>query len=409
MKQRNGIWMSDFRLSNGERVRLSLKTTDKAQAKLKQAELQITMEKALTEPSSKALAGSSGAPPRHPIKAAFKLAMRAWEPWRTSTSPETIQGNYAHVVQHFGELRDLATLTKEDMLQYTEKLRSQGKSPSTINQRLSLISVLQKVVGLDPLKMPRQKTRKGRIRILSYQEEARVVSWFRTNGRAAPRDLDMADLVVFLIDTGFRLSEALGLLSHEVDWDTGAVPAWETKGDLPRFVPMTSRVRAILAGRRHLERPFGTFTKDVAEDYWGEMRRGIGVKIERDPEFVLHALRHTCASRLVASGMDAFRVQKWMGHKDIKTTMLYVTLYAPDLQDLANALDSRRIDANVFVPKSVPKLDNPQVPKHNPVQLHRPTPQGTQARAPIRRSVGNRLLIRRSLVRAQVGEPDLAW
>ena len=51
--------------------------------------------------------------------------------------------------------------------------------------------------------------------------------------------------------------------------------------------------------------------------------------------------------------MDAFRVQKWMGHKNIATTRQYVTLYGADLHPLADALDKRREDVHAFVPRSI--------------------------------------------------------
>ena len=39
------------------------------------------------------------------------------------------------------------------------------------------------------------------------------------------------------------------------------------------------------------------------------------------PELTLHKLRHTCASLLIEKGWDPKRVQYWMGHADIQTTL----------------------------------------------------------------------------------------
>ena len=62
------------------------------------------------------------------------------------------------------------------------------------------------------------------------------------------------------------------------------------------------------------------------------------------------AVEHPPASN---ERMDAFRVQKWMGHKNIATTQQCVTLYGADLHPLADALDKRREDAHAFVSRSV--------------------------------------------------------
>ena len=371
MKARNGIWQSDFYLSNGSRVRESLGTRDKAVAQRKERELQVTMEAGLLGISS-----PSTAPERSPrkapitassvraaasigitLEAAFRRAMREYEPWRASTSKVTIEANYGHVSDYFKPSRDLASLTRDDMLEFVEQLRDEEQlSGSTINQRLSLVSVLLTLSEswtkgvVQPFKMPRQKVRKGRIRVLSYDEEFKVIRYLKKSKRPRGNDLDFAELVKFLVDTGFRLGEALRLRSVDVDWDNGMVPAWETKGDEPRQVPMTKRVREILEHRQDMEYPFGMFSIDSADDHWEIMRKGLKVDVERDPEFVIHALRHTCASRLVASGMDAFRVQKWMGHKNIATTQKYVTLFGSDLHDLARALDAKRLEAAKKLP-----------------------------------------------------------
>ena len=436
MKQRNGVWQTDFRLSNGERVRKSLDTRDKATATRKERELQVMMEAALQ--------GRAIAPPSTPagpltaavvraevlghgmtIKAAYKRCKREHEAWRASSSPKTIDDNYGHIIRYFGEDRDLITLNRDVMFEYVEQLRDvEELAASTINQRLSFISVLMTYAedwtnrAVKVFKMPRQKVRNGRIRILSYDEEFKVLRWLiHESPRKRGKDADFAELVKFLVDTGFRLSEALRVQSHEVDWDNGLVMAWETKADLPRQVPMTKRVREILEERADMERPFEMFTVDSADDHWEIMRKGLKIDTEKDPEFVIHALRHTCASRLAASGMDAFKIQKWMGHKDIKTTQKYVTLFGADLHDLASALDSRRTAAALkvpfggrvtvprLVPKSVPKRPHASPARTQGGQPGRLVPQGNRPIQRTEASVDEGLLIRRSLVRAQVGEP----
>lgn len=39
------------------------------------------------------------------------------------------------------------------------------------------------------------------------------------------------------------------------------------------------------------------------------------------PEITLHKLRHTCASILIDRGWDIKKVQYWLGHEDVKTTL----------------------------------------------------------------------------------------
>ena len=39
------------------------------------------------------------------------------------------------------------------------------------------------------------------------------------------------------------------------------------------------------------------------------------------PEITLHKLRHTCASILIDKGWDIKKIQYWLGHEDIQTTL----------------------------------------------------------------------------------------
>lgn len=47
---------------------------------------------------------------------------------------------------------------------------------------------------------------------------------------------------------------------------------------------------------------------------------------ERNSEFVIYALRHTCASRLVNAGVDLQVVCRWLGHSSIQITERYAHL-----------------------------------------------------------------------------------
>jgi integrase len=56
-----------------------------------------------------------------------------------------------------------------------------------------------------------------------------------------------------------------------------------------------------------------------------------------------HDLRHTFGTRMIAKA-DIRRVQEWMGHADIQTTMRYLH-YAPRAEDAELVADAFRVDA----------------------------------------------------------------
>ena len=66
-----------------------------------------------------------------------------------------------------------------------------------------------------------------------------------------------------------------------------------------------------------------------------------GVITARIDAFRFHGLRrHTFATRLVQSGIDIYKVQKLLGHRDVKTTQRYAHQYPESLRDGVDILDT---------------------------------------------------------------------
>jgi site-specific recombinase XerD len=59
-----------------------------------------------------------------------------------------------------------------------------------------------------------------------------------------------------------------------------------------------------------------------------------------DLEFVIHSLRHTCASRLVNAGVDLYVVCKWLGHSSIQITERYAHLNPDKLVHAVEVLEA---------------------------------------------------------------------
>lgn len=340
-RKRGDTFHADFRLPSGKRVRCSLKTSDPREATRIELQLMSDMVRAKAAPShptgTKAILEGSGG---ITLEDAFQKALRTREKWRSSTSRRTIEENFSHVAEELGKDTPLVDITDETMLAYSEKMTSQNLSPSTVNQRLSLVSTVfkeaKKWPGFESLRVPyivRQAPRRGRIRVVSPEEEAEAIRLLSGSGRRW--HAEMADLVVVLADTGCRLSEALRMATREaglaakmtrgfteVHLESRSITVWDAKANNPSAVPLSDRAYAILERRGSV--PFRGLTVDAADNAWEWVREALGLK--HDKEFVIHALRHTTASRLVSKGHDTARVQRFMRHKNVATTMKYVHL-----------------------------------------------------------------------------------
>jgi integrase len=146
--------------------------------------------------------------------------------------------------------------------------------------------------------------------------------------------------------TGLRQGELLGLRWRDVDWAAQKIrvvrPYVRGKFRTPksrtssRAVPMADRVGQqlellfqasayqaeddLVFGHPHTGHPLER--SQVSKRFKRTLKRA-GVR-----EVRFHDLRHTFGTRCAAAGVPLRTLQAWMGHADIKTTMVY-THYAP--------------------------------------------------------------------------------
>jgi integrase len=175
-----------------------------------------------------------------------------------------------------------------------------------------------------------------------------------TAENAADEDLWQVDLAMYLTAamTGLRQGELLALRWRDVDWPARKIrisggmrngkrrtPKSATSS---RAVPMADRVGGALDrlfqasayqgdddlvfGHPHTGRPLDR--SQVSKRFKRSLQRA-GVR-----EVRFHDLRHTFGTRMAAASVPIRTLQAWMGHADIKTTMVY-THYAPAPNEVA--------------------------------------------------------------------------
>lgn len=226
------------------------------------------------------------------------------------------------------------------MNNFTKTLETKGSSVATINRYKANLKTILKQLKQPSDSIKLRKERKGRLRILSKDEEVKVVNFLKDKGQSGKGSYygEVADLVEVLVDTGMRLGEALVLKYENVDFSTGLISIWISKGEKPRSLPMTRRVRAILEARQtgNPDKPF-TLKAHQVSTAWNWCRKQM--ELEGDFEFIPHSLRHTCASRLLNRGIDIYVVKEWLGHSSIQVTERYAHLSAHKLADAVSVLE----------------------------------------------------------------------
>lgn len=279
----------------------------------------------------------------------FREAWDSYIAYRINTSrvddPQRFAWYGRVLSEHFGNNTSLDAITVIKQAELFDDLTVQRKySASVVNylgtllQQLQLHAYKRGHKSSMPIRMEGRKLTKGRTRFLSDAEEAQCLEYL-TN---AAHDI-YRDLFVTYVDTGLRKSEALNLTWNDIDLKTGRITIWVNKTNTPRTIRMTKRVKTILAdlyiSKRLLQpKVFGHISERKFYRVFDEMKNYIGCGDDR--QFVIHMLRHTCATRLMGAGVDIRSVMSWMGHADMQMTQRYAHFIPSKLDDAARALDT---------------------------------------------------------------------
>lgn len=168
-------------------------------------------------------------------------------------------------------------------------------------------------------------------------------------------ELDAAVIVTGLI-TGLRLDELCGLNIGSITGRTGERRfVVRGKGDKERVVPFEEALEAVLEKylRSRIER-FGADSVDQSSPLFVSRHnqrlthnavqylvrscyRAAGIDASRPPGALVHALRHTFATRLADDGASATEIQLLLGHSSITTSQGYIDATATQTRAAAKA------------------------------------------------------------------------
>lgn len=266
---------------------------------------------------------------------------------------------------------------------YLEHLAPRS-SASTQNQALNAIVFLYRDVLKEPLgdlgKWARAKRPKKLPVYLEKAEMAALLSALPPGARLMAR---------LAFGTGLRLNELLNLRMKDLHLmsDRPTVDVRGGKGDKDRIVPLPrslvmelhehmDRMRVIYDRDRAnnrpgiylpdgLERKFPNGGKEwpwfwffpakgeskdpvtqivrrhhVHEDTLGKALQRAARKAGLSKRVTAHTLRHSYATHLLASGTDIRRIQEWLGHNSVETTMKYTHCVPRETGDVINPVDA---------------------------------------------------------------------
>jgi integrase len=213
---------------------------------------------------------------------------------------------------------------------YKKTRKDEGAEPATVNRELACLRHMFNMAiawgkaqnypfGFGKNKVKFLKEPKGKDRILSEEEEARLLAVVRVTTKSQ----HLEPIIITALNTGMRKGEILNLKWSNVDFKTGHILVEETKNGDIRRVPMNKKLTTTLEVVKKVSKSEYVFSEngkpygDVKTGWWSALKKA---KIEG---FRFHDLRHIFGSRLGMAEVDIKTIQELMGHKEIKMTMRY--------------------------------------------------------------------------------------
>ena len=264
-----------------------------------------------------------------------------------------------------GEALSPQAVTPTDIREYRQHLQvTERRKASTINRRLAALSAfLDWAVQTGQI----EKNPRGKIKSVKQEEPAAQaldkkqqyalqrtiekdlqVASLRYPKRKVARQRD-ASLVLFLLNTGLRLSELLALQIGDVEIGErkGTVIVRQGKGNRERNIPLN------VAARKAMQDWLAVRPQKASKFIWTAVEDESGSLTARSVQRILkrlgqeagipdlhpHLARHTFAKNLVDGGVGLEKVARLLGHSNLNTTRIYVTPNERDLELAVQILD----------------------------------------------------------------------
>jgi len=226
--------------------------------------------------------------------------------------------------------------TADDLKAFVVQMRERGLSPSGCNCRIRAVNAYLKWTGsshrASKLKEPQLV-----LPVFTAPQIKAMIGW-KPHGFYQRR---LHLLVLILLDTGCRISEALDMHVSDCDLDNLLVTL-NGKGQKQRKVPFSFELRRALFrySRQFCPHPYMLVlgTRKGCNLDRHVMARDVKALCKRlgfdPPARTLHSFRHTFAVNYLRRGGSVFHLQKVLGHATLEMTRRYANLLTEDLQQM---------------------------------------------------------------------------
>ncbi len=229
----------------------------------------------------------------------------------------------------------LAALTPARVAQHRDDRLKEVSGGTVIRELAYLSSVINHarrewgVCCDNPIGKVRKPSQpKGRDRVLSKEEENRLLDALRPLNRRSPW---MLPLVILAIETGMRRSELLALRWSDIDLSRRTATLHTSKNGEGRIVPLSSRAAEVLHALPT------SICGTVIPMHYFSVAAAFSRAVERAgiDHVRFHDLRHTAITRMADKLPNVIELSAVTGHKSLRMLQRY---YHPQAEELARKL-----------------------------------------------------------------------
>jgi len=252
--------------------------------------------------------------------------------------PITAQNHFKNIRLYYKKYK---TLKYSNVVEWLATLKKEGRKNNYLRSLVGTVRVYSQFKKLKDKKLlnlpfpPKNKSYKATL----ADEEIEAFLKLPPHGNQGRRKYAIYTLFFFIFSmTGARPGEIAKLKVEEVDFGRSIFILKETKTGDTRLVPippnLIDRIKEHISRKKakdylfcpNREKPIDS----VDWDYNFKTRiKRLGIN---RPRLSVYSLRHTTITRLLEEDVNLFKVQKLVGHRQIKTTAIYTHLTTKDIQ-----------------------------------------------------------------------------
>ena len=243
---------------------------------------------------------------------------------------------------------DITKIDDEDIKEYLDNLKTNGKAVSTISRNLASLRSFYhylhktKVVVDDPTSgLESPKIERKPPQILTSEQVELLLEQPKCVDLKGYRDKAMLELVYA---TGIRVTELVSLNIDDVDLENKTIRCIGKNKE--RTIPIGSL--AINALKEYIEKSRQVMLKDdgdpalfinvngqrlTRQGFWKIIKQ-YKTQADIDVDITPHTLRHSFAVHLLENGAELSAIQEMLGHSDISSTQVYAHMGQNKLKDI---------------------------------------------------------------------------